>query len=832
MMEACDVTLSQHVEFVDGICLDKNVILPDGCTTTAMTEDGEIMPVTFIVSQSLVENNEMVEETIVADSSEVVQDKNESTIDLENERLGKSSPIYTMHFPSKLQKSNFLTLPDEEVLDMEKHIETSDNSLECELLEPSQDFKSCSPPTRLEDFMDVVTTYKCKFCRFSCPWKSGLMSHIRCCHVNEKKSAVVLKLDKEHDSEPKNLPRTERKGSANISHLKAANSPVVEPKIVATKEIDQELSDLEAESVEETFSPKEEPVEKHIFLCGTCNEGFFSLDDCKQHMINDHDLKFEVIKAKPAKKRGRPKTRPSADATAQPTTSTEGSESTKAATVNENKRQSRPPKALEEQYDFGVKKKTRRDNTSDRSFRCMKSGCGHRFSNEENLHYHYSSHLDIGKSFMCPECREEFEYWRGLVMHLWKEHGIDVDLYSCSECDYKTYSFFKVDNHRKIHSEERGFICNQCGKGFKQISQLRNHLVTHLDRKNLPQKRWYSEQECETCNRKFSDTKCLRKHQQAVHNKLKPYACSFCGHLSARKAMLQLHMRQHTGEKPFLCEHCDYRTGDHNSLRRHRMRHTGAKPYKCPHCPYACIQAISYKTHLRNKHPGMDGLFSCTYCTFKSVSKENFINHMSDHKRETENVIKSSTLPTTEQEETFDILSSDQGSVQMQLTDNALQQLEGILPGNMTAAQLIYSCLNAISQDGGVVNLPAGVTVNIPTSSTTSSDGTQTITIQLPSNDSSENEPYYFTIQQQDGSTALLLPTDEAKVDAAEGLECVQFVKQDSESLTCNVLQEDEESTNLPACSTSDLVIANMESFEDNDQLSEEDISAESQTGS
>lgn len=77
----------------------------------------------------------------------------------------------------------------------------------------------------------------------------------------------------------------------------------------------------------------------------------------------------------------------------------------------------------------------------------------------------------------------------------------------------------------------------------------------------------------------------------------------------------------------------------------------------------------------------------------------------------------------------------DPSAVQMQLTDNALQQLEGILPGNITAAQLIYSCLNAMSQDGGgPVTLPSGVTFNLPALGDVSGgDGTQTITIQVSS---------------------------------------------------------------------------------------------------
>lgn len=127
----------------------------------------------------------------------------------------------------------------------------------------------------------------------------------------------------------------------------------------------------------------------------------------------------------------------------------------------------------------------------------------------------------------------------------------------------------------RVHSETREYECSDCGRCFKQASQLRNHRVMHLDRKTLEVTRWYTSKKCEMCGKTYANSKCLKNHIQAVHSKLRPYVCSVCGHASARKAMLQMHFRQHTGDKPFSCDICEYKTGDHNTLRRHIMQHTG-----------------------------------------------------------------------------------------------------------------------------------------------------------------------------------------------------------------------------------------------------------------
>lgn len=761
-------------------------------TTTNSTEDG--VPILLHMTEDTSEEQTNMHISEAGGTENISVSANTDTDDI-------PATMYTIHLTEDPPPDGIVSDEQGTLTAANTDLTVGDSSLvhlENVSLTEETNLHFLATSTRLEDFMDVVTTYKCKFCRFCCAWKSGLMSHIRSCHLDASQNVASTVQETNCLQQITNIELKNENEVKINNYIDENNKNDTAPKNFDSETENTTLSSqinseckLDADCTNDISDSGIAPVnsslplqEQHIYLCGQCSRGFVSLEGCRKHINKDHNLKLPSNKTTSVKRRGRPRTKlilkNSASFIQEENDDDDEDEDMLGNEVDntnfiENderietsgKRRVRPPRALEEDYYFGQKKKrVRKKSAKDRTYRCNERGCGYSFTSEANLQYHGRSHVSDDKPFSCPECDEKADHWRGLAMHLWKIHSIDMDLHTCPICGYKTYSLFKLDNHKRIHSEDREFICTTCGKGFKQLSQLRNHNVIHLDRKNMPEKRWYSEQECDICHRTFSDSKCLRKHQQAVHNKLKPYSCTYCGHMSARKAMLQLHMRQHTGEKPFVCEHCEYRTGDHNSLRRHRMRHTGTKPYKCPHCPYACIQAISYKMHLKNKHPGMEGLYACSLCTFRSVSKDNYINHMSDHKRGAIPATSTSTfhLSNTSNNQHSVMMDEDsngqqeiQEPAQLHVTEGTLQQLEGILPGNFSAAQLIYSCLNALSQDGGTVNLPAGVTTT-----TTAGDGTQTITIQLPApttQEIAEHEQFYLTIQHQDGTNPTTIVT-------------------------------------------------------------------------
>lgn len=212
-----------------------------------------------------------------------------------------------------------------------------------------------------------------------------------------------------------------------------------------------------------------------------------------------------------------------------------------------------------------------------RKVKCSIKGCELRFALDEYRIRHEKCHVNSQKKqFKCPACEKMFSVWRICSLHMWKCHEIDVGLLSCVICSYKTLSPCKFHNlinsriftqffcyvlvklwpHLLTHEDKRQYLCNECGKSFKQFTQLRNHQVFHLANTEdvsmfvdsnyvllnlyLQAPNWICQQRCNICGNIFSDTKSLKKHIQSVHNKFKPYVCNICGHKTARKAMLEV----------------------------------------------------------------------------------------------------------------------------------------------------------------------------------------------------------------------------------------------------------------------------------------------------
>lgn len=109
-------------------------------------------------------------------------------------------------------------------------------------------------------------------------------------------------------------------------------------------------------------------------------------------------------------------------------------------------------------------------------FTCTVEKCGVRWELEYNAQYHTKCHYESG--FRCPECSETKSSWKAMTMHLWKGHSINLELLSCHLCGYKTGKKELLKFHIKTHCDQRTCLCDECGKGFKNMKQLRNHKVS------------------------------------------------------------------------------------------------------------------------------------------------------------------------------------------------------------------------------------------------------------------------------------------------------------------------------------------------------------------
>lgn len=473
----------------------------------------------------------------------------------------------------------------------------------------------------IDDFIETITSYRCKACFYTNENRNMLLAHVREKHrKNETSSTEIISeiMDKGQeiaDCEIEVCPEQSINGLSIIVNETDNKSTIKHDAMSldnANVTITKKISDPRLGTHYRIFVQNEN---REMFVCGQCSDCFDSQErilshlgqlDCFTPICSKCNVDFsasvsdrieylkhiEICSPDPGKQNS--STSESAGRSSQLCQNNlENSidkfcSDDKLVTGNDKRR-----KILELEADFEM-----------RTLECPVKSCMFVFKHNEQLSYHINCHVEETNDFKCVECDSKFDKWKDLATHLWKVHAIDCDMLLCGHCrNYRTMYPKILESHNQTHQNLKLFKCDVCDKRFNQISQLKNHAVIHIDKSISEVPSWAKPKQCDICQKMFSDSKSLKKHVQAIHSKLKPYICQVCGHQSARKAMLQLHVRQHTGEKPFSCDQCDYRTGDHNSLRRHKRRHTGDKPYKCPYCQYAAIQSSSFKSHLKSKHP-------------------------------------------------------------------------------------------------------------------------------------------------------------------------------------------------------------------------------------
>ncbi|XP_075204078.1 oocyte zinc finger protein XlCOF8.4-like [Anomaloglossus baeobatrachus] len=226
----------------------------------------------------------------------------------------------------------------------------------------------------------------------------------------------------------------------------------------------------------------------------------------------------------------------------------------------------------------------------------------------------------VEKSFSCSECGKCFKQRSDLANH--KRVHTGEKPYSCSECEKSFNQKTHLNRHQKCHTGVKPYSCFKCGISFVQKSELESHERRHTG------ERPFSCSECGKCFKHRSD---LASHQR-IHTGEKPYSCSECEKSFKQKTHLNRHQKHHTGVKPYSCFKCGICFVQKSDLKSHERKHTGEKPFSCSECGKCFSAKSTLNVHLRG-HTGVKP-YSCCICGECFVHKSLLKLHERRHRGE------------------------------------------------------------------------------------------------------------------------------------------------------------------------------------------------------